>query len=638
ASLRSTPDLALLSNNSNKGNTSSVLGNRYQNKSTGHLPYGSSRDSTVSNSLAFDPLPRKNYRYSYMSMESQMTQGTENDSDLQDPEALQQQQQQQQQLQQQQQQHRLSSLHSPTTPLPSSPIISGMPGHAQASIMATTWNAGGAIRYGQNSAFLKPVMQYLRDLHDLDPDSSEWNEVFAWRRVWSADRTAVVGLGVSSEEGKNGDSAEEGDKEGGVSTTTTAEQAKIEEEMRLAKLQAQATRRRRIVDEIMATERTYVEGLMGLNEIYLTPAQQVMPQGDHKAIFTNAQLIYKFHAQHFLPELEKAYQLSRSAVANEPSVAAAAASPLSPVPTRTHFNVDPASRPSSATDSNPADEVTPGSTTEPSTQSLTVEEKRLSTCTDLGSSRVTTPAPSQVEDRIGRVFAAHVAYMKMYSFYINNYDNALRVLQTQMTQSKTKKKMKEFLRRCARHPNHSQLGLQGYLLLPVQRIPRYKMLLQDLLDNTWREHADYADIATALEQITDRADEMNERKREYENHEKVLLIQNRIVTWPNQGPVSHGGGGHGGQGVGAGQGGQGRMTLVQPHRKVVREGVLHLIRVVTRNVSMTEVVHNSNPGNNNNNSNSNNSNNSSNASGTAGGNSDLTVHRLSEETVEKSFL
>ncbi|KAK3824528.1 MAG: Dbl homology domain-containing protein, partial [Benniella sp.] len=151
-----------------------------------------------------------------------------------------------------------------------------------------------------------------------------------------------------------------------------------------------------------------------------------------------------------------------------------------------------------------------------------------------------------------RVFAEHVPYMKMYSFYINNYDNALRVLQTQLTQAKHKKKMKEFLRRCAKHPNHNQLALQGYLLLPVQRIPRYKMLLHDLLENTWSDHVDYQDISTALDKISSRADEMNERKRQYENHEKVLLIQNRII-------------------------GQYKTPLVQPHRKVVREGMLHLI-------------------------------------------------------------
>ncbi|KAF9192418.1 hypothetical protein BGZ51_005612 [Haplosporangium sp. Z 767] len=553
-----------------QGKTSSLLGSRYQNKSTGHLPFGSSISQRDSQRLSssFDPSYRKerDYRYSYMSIESQLTQGTEQDSELVDLEsalALQSQQQQQQQ-------HRLSSMHSPTTPLPSSPVIGGVVtnGHAPHS-----WNASTP-RYGQSAAFIKPFMHYLRDLYDLDPDSSEWEEVYAWRRVWNAERSIPLGLGVTS------DSAIVEDAE-----NQEQKQAK-DEEIRIAKLQAQASRRRRIVAEIMSTERTYVEGLKGLVEIYLTPALQVMPPGDHKAVFSNAQAIYTFHAEHFLPELEKAYQVAPET--NPDQKHATVVQPMSPVPMSNSFpsEVDQeriSNVPSSATGESLADRDSSSDSKDQGTPSSSVAANEAA------------PIKIAVEDRIGRVFAEHVAYMKMYSFYINNFDNALRVLQSQLTQAKYKKKMKEFLRRCAKHPNHTQLALQGYLLLPVQRIPRYKMLLQDLLENTWTDHVDYHDIATALEQISSRADEMNERKRQYENHEKVLLVQNRII-------------------------GQYKTPLVQPHRKVVREGMLHLIRVITRNVSMS--LEKGTP--------------PTTSPGAHVG--DLTVHCLSEETVEKSFL
>ena len=39
-----------------------------------------------------------------------------------------------------------------------------------------------------------------------------------------------------------------------------------------------------------------------------------------------------------------------------------------------------------------------------------------------------------------------------------------------------KKRIKGYLKRCKLNPRHSQLNLEGYLLLPVQRIPRYKMM------------------------------------------------------------------------------------------------------------------------------------------------------------------
>ncbi|KAF9938796.1 hypothetical protein BGZ67_010346 [Mortierella alpina] len=595
-SLNSTPDMALTSS---QGKSYGLLGNRYQNKSTGHLPFGtiSARDSQGLSS-SFDPAQRKerNYRYSCMSIESQMTQGTEHDSDLVELDSA-----IAHHIQQQHQhhQHRMSSMHSPTTPLPSSPVISG--GISNGS-HPNHWNAGSP-RYGQSATAIKPLMQYLRDLHDLDPDSSEWEEVYAWRRVWNAERSTPVGLGVSSDGVDVEDDEEDQEKK----------QAK-DEEIRLAKLQAQASRRRRIVDEIVTTERTYVEGLKGLVEIYLTPALQVMPSSDHKAVFSNARSIYTFHTDHFLPALEKAFR-----VTSEPTTAASLAvgqeqdsetvqsvtTPMSPVPSTGPFASTTTTTSSISASSGQVSNVSSSSKDETSVETADSEASKSPSTTGRAAAAAAAAKPV-VEDRIGRVFAEHVDYMKMYSFYINNFDNALRVLQTQLTQAKHKKKMKEFLRRCAKHPNHTQLALQGYLLLPVQRIPRYKLLLQDLLENTWPEHVDYQDIATALEKISSRADEMNERKRQYENHEKVLLVQNRII-------------------------GQYKTPLVQPHRKVVREGMLHLIRIVTRNVSMglDKVVpindHCQEPS-------------LQQQQPQQQNNGDLTVHHLSEETVEKSFL
>jgi len=47
----------------------------------------------------------------------------------------------------------------------------------------------------------------------------------------------------------------------------------------------------------------------------------------------------------------------------------------------------------------------------------------------------------------------------------------------QLTASQ-KKRIKSYLKRCRLNPRHSQLNLEGYLLLPVQRIPRYRLLVR----------------------------------------------------------------------------------------------------------------------------------------------------------------
>jgi len=40
-----------------------------------------------------------------------------------------------------------------------------------------------------------------------------------------------------------------------------------------------------------------------------------------------------------------------------------------------------------------------------------------------------------------------------------------------------RKRLKSYLKRCRMNPRHTQLNLEGYLLLPVQRIPRYRLLV-----------------------------------------------------------------------------------------------------------------------------------------------------------------
>src|SRR3954467_6620872 len=101
--------------------------------------------------------------------------------------------------------------------------------------------------------------------------------------------------------------------------------------------------------------------------------------------------------------------------------------------------------------------------------------------------------------------------MKMYSFYVNNFDHAMDTVQHWFDGGRKNKKAKVFLQQCRLNPNHSQLNIQGYLLLPVQRIPRYKMLLEDLLKHTDETHGDYVDLMRATEEMGLRTDEMNER-------------------------------------------------------------------------------------------------------------------------------
>ena len=47
--------------------------------------------------------------------------------------------------------------------------------------------------------------------------------------------------------------------------------------------------------------------------------------------------------------------------------------------------------------------------------------------------------------------------------------------------------------------------------MPVQRIPRYRLLLQELFEHTPHSHPDYPCLKMALDEVSKRADEINER-------------------------------------------------------------------------------------------------------------------------------
>ena len=74
-----------------------------------------------------------------------------------------------------------------------------------------------------------------------------------------------------------------------------------------------------------------------------------------------------------------------------------------------------------------------------------------------------------------------------------------------------------------------QLRLNALLITPVQRIPRYKMLLEDVIKNTPDCHPDKKDLKEALETIDALAWHINDQLREHEDSLRMLDIQRSLV-------------------------------------------------------------------------------------------------------------
>jgi len=107
---------------------------------------------------------------------------------------------------------------------------------------------------------------------------------------------------------------------------------------------------------------------------------------------------------------------------------------------------------------------------------------------------------------LGEVFIHKSAYLKLYTQYCRNYDSACSVL------SKKRRKNLEFahyLDLVRSFPETEDLSLDSYLIMPVQRIPRYKLLLEDLLKNTWEQHRDYQQLEEAIQKIQEVANHID---------------------------------------------------------------------------------------------------------------------------------
>ncbi|OCF45936.1 hypothetical protein I317_00023 [Kwoniella heveanensis CBS 569] len=436
-----------------------------------------------------------------------------------------------------------------------------LPVSASEATIATMTPSADEARYAQG---LESIKSYLRDLFDLSRPPIEPYGGFEVVAP-SADGSYAASSAPSDHLGSPMSNTNNGQTRRGrrptLETQTSRATSVVESEGHSSqepdfsgkKFKNDKSKRARIIREIYETERTYVRGLSELVSIYVRPSCQpvnpnksnetVIPASERKIVFGGVESILTIHRDNFLPALEKAVRgLLEGQDDEEGSMSAATA------------------------------------------------------------------------HSVGEVFRTYIAYMKQYSTYINNFDNALSRMKTwsapnsapstpafsskpntpnvgisaaavsvgmsaisslssgpdsvpvsgsQMSTGQ-KKRVKTFLKRCKEHPKHSQINLESYLLLPIQRVPRYKLLLEDLAMCTPPRSDGIRDtLDDALNEIASLASLMNEEKREAESRLRLLSWQQRITK-------------------------SGPSPLVQPHRRLVLEGALSLIRLVKKASAFVE--------------------------------------------------
>eukprot|EP01130_Rhizamoeba_saxonica_P017074 TRINITY_DN8114_c0_g1_i1.p1 TRINITY_DN8114_c0_g1~~TRINITY_DN8114_c0_g1_i1.p1 ORF type:complete len:996 (+),score=250.18 TRINITY_DN8114_c0_g1_i1:19-3006(+) len=147
------------------------------------------------------------------------------------------------------------------------------------------------------------------------------------------------------------------------------------------------------------------------------------------------------------------------------------------------------------------------------------------------------------ESCIGEIFLEFAPYLRMYSEYSNQYSECVATYHQYMRGNEAFMLANNEIRMEIECP----LALEDLLITPIQRIPRYSLLLMDLKKHTSEDHPDYENLCLSVTEILEVAEYINEGVRRTENNKKISEMRARGIKLGN---------------------------LIQAHRYLIKEGLV----------------------------------------------------------------
>uniref|UniRef100_A0A3P8UQK9 FYVE, RhoGEF and PH domain containing 4a n=1 Tax=Cynoglossus semilaevis TaxID=244447 RepID=A0A3P8UQK9_CYNSE len=158
--------------------------------------------------------------------------------------------------------------------------------------------------------------------------------------------------------------------------------------------------------------------------------------------------------------------------------------------------------------------------------------------------------------RIGDILQKLTPFLKMYAEYVKNFDKAMELLKQWTDRSP---QFKAIIQEIQSQEVCGCLTLQHHMLEPVQRVPRYEMLLKDYLKKLPQDDPDRRDAEKSLEIIATAATHSNSAIRKSENLKKLLEIYEMLGE---------------------------EEDIVNPSNEFIKEG--HILKLAARNTSAME--------------------------------------------------
>ncbi|XP_030061991.1 FYVE, RhoGEF and PH domain-containing protein 3 [Microcaecilia unicolor] len=127
--------------------------------------------------------------------------------------------------------------------------------------------------------------------------------------------------------------------------------------------------------------------------------------------------------------------------------------------------------------------------------------------------------------RIGDILQKLAPFLKMYGEYVKNFDRAMDMVNMWTQRSS---QFKDVVQSIQKDDVCGNLTLQHHMLEPIQRIPRYELLLKDYLKKLPEDSPDRKDSEKSLELISTAANHSNAAIRKMEKMHKLLEVHERL--------------------------------------------------------------------------------------------------------------
>jgi len=129
---------------------------------------------------------------------------------------------------------------------------------------------------------------------------------------------------------------------------------------------------------------------------------------------------------------------------------------------------------------------------------------------------------------IGKLFKDMVPVLSVYSEYYRKYSTGTTVLNTLISSNP---KIKEIIEHGV-NSSGKLLWPEEYLSMPIQHIPRYNLLLRDILKYTEIQTSEYDKLQEANEMLCELLSELNDRQKLETAKVRVTEVERKLIGWP----------------------------------------------------------------------------------------------------------